>query len=551
MIERILRNRFFVPLLILVAVCAFFIVNAYRYYRFPIIDDIQPAVAYPGDLITINGAHFGSSRNGAEVRIAGERPLSDKYELWSDDKIMVKVPAEAGSGMVTINTRRGVSNGVLFTNREHIPIVLTGPQNPGYPYMEVVEPASGAVGSLITISGLNFGPDRGSSEVYFTASAINDDAGLSEDSLSTSIRCSEIDYDYESWDEQQVKVYIPDGASSGNIRIKTDRGLSNALYFEVTGNTGTKTFKDKMGFQVEYGVDVSGAQSSGDNALDIWIPAVLESLEQRNSETVSEPAPLWDDYLGLMRYRFNNLVPGENYKISIKSWLERFEIETRVTPSKVKRWYNKDRKLYKAYTSSEPGIPSDNKQIVSAVNTIVRNEKNPYLKASRIYKYLINNMEYVSKPSSSDVLKNLSDKRGNSYAYSILFSAMCRSAGVPSRPVAGVIVYNNKQSVNHYWAEFYIEGFGWIPVDAALGDGARFGNFPIDEEINPVKYYFGSIDNHHINMTKGIVPVKQIEPDGIISGRKGYYSLQTIYEESSGLIGYSSYWRAVRIIDWW
>ena len=551
MIKNIIKSRFFFPLIILAAVCVFFIINAYNYYRFPVIEYIEPSVAFPGETIKIVGSNFGNSRKGAEVRIAGERPLSDSYQLWSDTMIIVEVPSEVGSGMVIVKNRRGASNGILFTNREHIPVVLTGPQKPGYPYIENIEPASGAVGSVLTISGLNFGHDRGVAAVYFTAAGIADTSSVNENSIAGMIECSEIDYDYESWGEQQIKVYIPDGATSGNVRIETDRGISNALYFEVTGNAGTKTFGDKMGFQVEYGIDISGAVSEDSNSLDLWVPAVRPGLEQRNVETVTEPQPLWSDYFGLMRYHFDNIVPQETYKVSVKSWMERYEVETRIVASRVKTWYNEDRRLYRNYTAAEDMIPSDDESINAAVNRAVGRERNPYLKAHEIYNYLIKNLEYKTKPASPSVVQNLADGEGDSYTYSILFTAMCRASGIPARPEAGVLVYNNKQSTNHYWAEFYIDGFGWIPVDAALGDGARFGNFPIDEEIDHMEYYFGSLDSHHITLTKGIIPVRQIYPQGRLSGRKGLYSLQSIYEESNGLSSYSSYWRAVRIMDWW
>jgi transglutaminase-like putative cysteine protease len=539
MIKNIFKSRLFIPLIMLVAVGGFFGVNAFNYYKFPVISRIEPSVAYPGELISIEGENFGSSKKGAEVRIAGARPLSDSYQNWSDSLIIVRVPSEVGSGMVTVETRKGLSNGVLFTNRDHIPLIISGPQKPGYPYLETIEPESGSIGATLTVSGLNYGHERGTSAVYFTAAGVSDDTSAGDDSLSGMIKCSEMDYDYESWDEQQIQVFIPDGASSGNIRILTDKGLSNALYFEVTGSAGTKTFSDKMGFQVEYGIDISGADGELPNGLDLWVPAIRAGLEQRNVETVTEPMPLWQDYLGIMRYHFDNLSRAETYSVSIKSWLERYNIETRIVSSRVKTWYNEDRRLYKLYTEPEPLIPSDSQIIIDAAASAVHREKNPYLKASAIYNYLLKNLEYNSN-NTSTVVKSLEAGTGDSYAYSILFTAMCRASGIPTRPAAGVLVYNNKQAVNHYWAEFYLEAFGWIPVDPALGDGARFGNFPMNEELDMADYYFGSIDNHHINLTKGI-----------IATRKGNYSLQTIYEESNGVKSYSSYWRAVRIIDWW
>ena len=551
MIKEIFKSRLFIPLLLLLVVGGFFVYNAVNYYRFPVITQVEPGVAYPGELISIQGAYFGKSRKGAEVRIAGSRPLSDSYQSWTDDLIIVKVPEEVGSGMVTVETRRGISNGVLFTNKDHIPVVLSGPQKPGYPYLESVSPESGAVGTMLTISGLNFGLEKGVSAVYFTAAGAGEESNLGSESLSGMIKCSEIDYDYDSWGEQQIRVFIPDGASSGNIRIETDRGLSNALYFEVTGNAGTKTFSDKMGFQIEYGIEVSGAVGEKPNGLDLWVPSVIAGLEQRDIEVVTDSDPLWKDYMGLMRYHFSDLDLLTTYSVSVKAWLERYSQETRIVASRVKRYYNEDRKLYKVYTAAEPLIPSDDEGIVKAASSAVGRERNPYLKASAIYKYLLKKMQYSSQPGGSGVLDSFAGGSGNSYDYSILFAALCRASGIPARPAAGVLVYNNKQAVNHYWAEFYIDGFGWIPVDPALGDGARFGNFPIDQENDPFDYYFGNLDNHHINLSKGVVPVKQIAQDGRVSGKKAGYSLQTIYEESAGLTSYSSYWRALRVVDWW
>jgi tetratricopeptide (TPR) repeat protein len=48
--------------------------------------------------------------------------------------------------------------------------------------------------------------------------------------------------------------------------------------------------------------------------------------------------------------------------------------------------------------------------------------------------------------------------------YTMLFAALCRSAGVPARPVWGV-VFLPKGFTSHNWDEVYIAGVGWVPVD--------------------------------------------------------------------------------------
>jgi hypothetical protein len=132
----------------------------------------------------------------------------------------------------------------------------------------------------------------------------------------------------------------------------------------------------------------------------------------------------------------------------------------------------------------------------------------------------------------------------------MVFCALLRNAGVPARPVAGYLVYGNKRSVRHYWAEFYLENFGWVPVDPALADGAVFGGFPDIEE--PETYYFGNIDNQHIIFSRGILETTQITPAGRTIGKKRMFSLQEIHEEASGKLStYNSVWQDISIIEWW
>jgi transglutaminase-like putative cysteine protease len=94
-----------------------------------------------------------------------------------------------------------------------------------------------------------------------------------------------------------------------------------------------------------------------------------------------------------------------------------------------------------------------------------------------ILKWMKKNVEYKTETNNIGVLdfKNVEEivKRGHAECrgYSMLFTALCRAAGVPARPVWGVIrippTPNQPKGnfASHNWAEVYFPGSGWIPVD--------------------------------------------------------------------------------------
>lgn len=77
-----------------------------------------------------------------------------------------------------------------------------------------------------------------------------------------------------------------------------------------------------------------------------------------------------------------------------------------------------------------------------------------------------------------------------------LFVALCRAAGIPARRVAGYIIEREVQGL-HNWAEVWIDGVGWMPVDSLTGE--------ISAVLSDAAWipYFGAID---YRMKTGILP---------------------------------------------
>jgi transglutaminase-like putative cysteine protease len=195
-------------------------------------------------------------------------------------------------------------------------------------------------------------------------------------------------------------------------------------------------------------------------------------------------------------------------------------------------------------------IPSDDATVSATAQEVVGKERNPYRKARLLYRFVTQRMKYSKSADNTDVAEAVKAGSGDSYSLAMVYTALLRASGIPARPVAGVLVYGDKQTIDHYWTEFYLPGFGWIPADPGLGAGARFDGFP--SRSDAANYYFGNLDNQHITFTEGLVFVDKLDPGGKTAVRTRSFSLQNITEEaSSGVKSYNSVWDDVRVVDWW
>ena len=562
---RIVRHKAFLTIVVLAALVGIFIFSSQFTDRAPVVASISPEIGFPGNVLVIRGKHFGDSRQGGEVTIAGVRPTSSSYLEWTNERIGVRIPDSVGSGLVFVRNRTGKSEGHLFTNRNHIPVIVSGSRiAPGFPYIESIDPEGGPVGTLVTIRGFNFGFSQGSGKVYFTPVTLADTPlSFEPDQLGAFLSASEADFDYESWTDQEIRVRIPDGAATGNIKILNDRGLSNAAFLDVEAVVGTKMFGEKRGYQIQYGMNLMDITADGPYELDIWMPGVYANLVQRDVESVYDPEPFGNDERGVDRYNIRNVfkpqIPVTETEgaapsaaltiINLMTWMERYEIQTRINPANVERVYDTGRRLYRAYTRPNE-IVSITEKSSSVAASLTRSTKSPYYMAKALYDFIVTKVDLDPSVMENDPDRILEEGTADILGFAALFVSLCRSVGIPARTVGGILVYDDKIVENFYWAEFYLEDFGWVPVDPVLGSGARFGDIPLVP--NPREYYFGNLDNHRISFSYGLLDVKPIAPNGSIRRLDRFFSLQTIHEEINGPVSsYVTQWLPVKVVEWW
>ena len=164
--------------------------------------------------------------------------------------------------------------------------------------------------------------------------------------------------------------------------------------------------------------------------------------------------------------------------------------------------YNKNTELYKKNTAPTPWVQSDHPDIVSAAQSIVGSETNPYKQARLIFNWV--NSEIRGSPTDGppepdgDALLVLQRGTAGCGGYANLFVALCRSVGIPARNIGvwtppmgfegqnpyfeyGLHCYDcqNFGFGTHVMAEFFLQDYGWVQCDTSQGGTPlQFGNIP-------------------------------------------------------------------------
>jgi transglutaminase-like putative cysteine protease len=518
---------------------------------------IEPRFALVGQNLTIMGEAFGDEQRESFVTIGGVRPTLSSYIEWSDNKIVLRTPDFGESGLIYVHRQNQKSNPVLVSTLGSLP-QFPKTQVSYAPVIAQVRPASAAIGELIVIQGTGFGSRRDDGAVLFNWAIERQPYTPMEAATVPLIAVRGYTGDYEVWNEHEIRVRVCDGAASGTVQVSTPREKSNAITFEVKAKPGVKTIKDKRTYSISYSVDVRAENAAPPNSLYLWCPLPASTASQLNKETLSgTPKPFVEDYRGVSLFRLNDLKSGDNRRISVSYLVDVYSVETQVRPELVKPYA--DSPVRKTWTLPSAFVPSEDAVVKELAAAFTGMERNPYLKAYFIYNSFLKEFTVVAGITGDSVQEALSKKRADPYTAAMLYSALCRAAGIPAIPVAGILCGRTGSAQPHYWAEFWIDEFGWIPVDPALGAGA-LANFTADvaaaasgesfkQRDDHAAYYFGNMDNQHLIFSFGETSLSQIDVRGRTTSRELNYALQNIWEEASGGIeAYSSHWSDVNVI---
>ena len=156
------------------------------------------AGAKTDDLIEIDGDNFGLARDSGSAWI--DSVAVSSFETWSNKTIRFRVPLNAPSGDVTVVTSEGTSNAVRLEIAS--------------PYLARLSPPQVQVGENLTLTGGNFGLERGTGYVLFNPNVQATDG-------------------YAVWSSGIIVVRVPAQARSGGVRVFTADGVTGAAQVEI------------------------------------------------------------------------------------------------------------------------------------------------------------------------------------------------------------------------------------------------------------------------------------------------------------------------------
>ncbi|HPI51356.1 MAG TPA: transglutaminase-like domain-containing protein [Smithellaceae bacterium] len=116
-------------------------------------------------------------------------------------------------------------------------------------------------------------------------------------------------------------------------------------------------------------------------------------------------------------------------------------------------------------------IESDHPEILEAARKAVAGAQTTRGKVERLTSWVANEIkdEPVDSFSALEVLHN---RKGECQAHTLLYTAMARALGIPTRLAGGIVYMEGMGFLYHAWAESFVDD--WLPVDAT------FNQVPVD-----------------------------------------------------------------------
>jgi transglutaminase-like putative cysteine protease len=238
---------------------------------------------------------------------------------------------------------------------------------------------------------------------------------------------------------------------------------------------------------------------AGLKELNVWIPLPVtrgaQTIERVTIDSPHQWQRMKDREFG-NDYAFATIEnpPAGDFSVRVRFTGNRNEVtptslpEQRATSKELKRALRADKLV-----TLSPRVRTLADQVTEGKTTVID-------QAHAIYDHLLATMTYDKTAPGwgrGDSERACDIKKGNCTDFHSLFMSLARAKNIPARFVIGFPMNGDHGSITgyHCWAEFYVNGKGWIPVDPSeaskSSDAARRA------------YLFSNLDPDRVQFTVG------------------------------------------------
>lgn len=273
--------------------------------------------------------------------------------------------------------------------------------------------------------------------------------------------------------------------------LKKDAEDDAAKKVNLLNNT-IKEMKEKGGkayfIKIKASVKIKEEYAAHDKSISVHIPipANCRQIKNINIINTTPQAKFIADENYPQRTAYFKEVLGNNREFSVLYSYENHVRYTNPDPAIVSN--------IQPSFDTEESVPHImfTPYIKELLNEIIGDEKNPLIKARKIYDFITTKVMY-SFMREYLTIENIPEYaavnlKGDCGVQALLFITLCRCAGIPARWQSGLYVTPYFVG-NHDWAEFYIEPYGWLFADCSFGGSAYRSS-----DFDRWNFYFGNLD---------------------------------------------------------
>ncbi len=295
---------------------------------------------------------------------------------------------------------------------------------------------------------------------------------------------------------------------TGTVPAATSESGGGGKRVNTDGDAGSKS----RTFEFDYGVTVNDIP--GGSRLRVWLPVPQTNGDQQASQlsldTPVEPRRTTESKYGNQMLHFD-LEPSTTDPLT-------FQVTWQITRNEVRGLDKVDpgtslnEAKRETFLAANLKVPIDGKPL-TLIDPKTLPVDNPIKLGRSLYDQVDSHMRYdKSKPGfgNGDVLWACDSGFGNCTDFHSLFISLARARGLPARFEIGFPLppQRGKGTIGgyHCWAQFHVDGHGWIPTDISEAD----------KHPELKAYYYGNLTENRVQFSVGrditLEPTQDGEP---------------------------------------